>query len=251
MSATYSVSHYREIAKVDAQHFWFRARGAMLTALIKQLVPKDKRGSFLEVGCGTGIVLGQLQALGFSVTGLDVNQTALDWAKRKCPDAHLIRQSIYSFTSPHRFGAVGAFDVLEHQTQDVLFLKRCWALLEKEGTLFLTVPAGQWLWSRIDVISGHKRRYEVEDLRERLRIAGFHVQFMNYWNVFPLPWYMLFRIYATHQRFVPTVPMYLHVPNGFINTLLYYLLRVEQLLFFTLPFPRGATLVVCARKVTS
>lgn len=251
MSATYNVSHYREIAKIDSRHFWFRARGAMLAALIRRWLPMGKRGSFLEVGCGTGIVLEQLEALGFTVTGLDVNQTALDWAKVKCPDARLIRQSIYSFTSPRRFRAVGAFDVLEHQRQDVLFLKRCWDLLEKDGTLFLTVPAGQWLWSRIDVLSGHKRRYEADDLREKLRIAGFHVRFMNYWNVFSLPWYILFRMYTMRQRSIATVPMYLHVPNGFTNVLLYYLLQGEQLLFFNLPFPWGATLVVCAQKVSS
>lgn len=248
MSATYSVSHYKAISQVESEHFWFRARNNMITTLINAFVPKHERRSLLEVGCGTGIVLNTMKSLGFHVTGLDVNQTAINYAQVKCPDARLIRQSLYSFVSAKRFHAVGAFDVLEHQAQDGLFLKRCWDLLEDGGTLFLTVPAGMWLWSPLDVLSGHKRRYEAGELREKLERVGFHVQFINYWNVLTLPWYMLFRIYTIRQKSVATMDVYLRTPNVFVNKFLQYLLRLEQLFFLTFPFPRGATLVICAKK---
>lgn len=248
MSATYSVSHYKAISRVESEHFWFAARGTMLTALVERFIGKNKRRSFLEVGCGTGIVLHIMKTLGFTVTGLDVNETALTYAKAKCPDACLLRQSLYSFQSPRHYQTVGAFDVLEHQARDTVFLKRCYDLLEDGGTFFLTVPAGMWLWSHLDVLSGHKRRYDADDLREKLEKTGFHVQFLNYWSVLTLPWYILFRIYTIRQKFVPTVTMYLHIPNGFVNTMLYSLLRLEQVFFFKYQFPFGATLVVCAKK---
>lgn len=248
MSATYSLSHYQAIFDVQSDHFWFRARTAMITLLVNAFVPRDCRRSFLEVGCGTGIVLSAMRELGFRVTGLDVNQTALTYARVSCPDARLIRKSLYSFVGSQRFGAVGAFDVLEHQARDVLFLKRCYDLLEEGGMLFLTVPAGMWLWSGLDVLSGHKRRYESGDLRGKLQRAGFHVQFVNYWNVLTLPWYILFRSFTMSQKTDAAMDVYLHKPNGFINTLLYYLLRLEQLFFFKFRFSRGATLVICAKK---
>lgn len=258
MSATYSVSHYKTISRVESEHFWFRGRGTMLAALVERFIqhhsdgagfiPKKERRSFLEVGCGTGIVLGQLQALGFDVTGLDVNQTAIAYARITCPGARFVRQSIYSFQSPHRFHAIGAFDVLEHQTRDVLFLKHCHELLENDGMLFLTVPAGMWLWSALDVLSGHKRRYEAEDLRQKLQKAGFHIVFLNYWNVLTLPWYILFRIYAIRQKSAATMDVYLRKPNVLVNKLLTYLLRLEQVMFFRHRLFRGATLVICAKK---
>ncbi len=248
MSATYSLSHYRAISDVQSGHFWFRARTAMITRLVHAFGPKNSRRSFLEVGCGTGIVLAAMRELGFRVTGLDVNQTALTYARVSCPGARLIRQSLYSFASSQRFGAVGAFDVLEHQSQDVLFLKHCYDLLENGGTLFLTVPAGMWLWSHLDVLSGHKRRYEAGELGEKLERVGFHVQCINYWNVLTLPWYILFRSYTMRHKTDATMDAYLRKPNGFINSLLYYLLWLEQLFFLKFPFPCGATLVVCAKK---
>ena len=232
MSATYHVSHYQTVASVEASHFWFRARNAMLAALIGRFIPKQYRGSFLEIGCGTGIVLRVLKNLGFRVTGLDVNEAALTYAKISCPPARFVRQSFYTFQSKQKFSGVGAFDVLEHQTRDRLFLRRCWDMLEEGGTFLLTVPAGKWLWSTLDDIGGHKRRYEQDELREKLRTAGFHVQCMNYWNVFALPWYILFRIYTKRQSSVMAVPMYLHVPHPLVNAMLYYLLRLEQLFFF-------------------
>ncbi len=248
MSATYSLSHYQAIFDVESEHFWFKGRTAMITRLVHAFGPKNGRRTFLEVGCGTGIVLRAMRKLGFAVLGLDVNETALTYARVSCPSARLIRKSLYSFASSDRFQTVGAFDVLEHQSADVLFLKRCWDLLEEGGTLFLTVPAGMWLWSPLDVLSGHKRRYEARDLRKKLGKTGFHVQFINYWSVLTLPWYILFRSYTMRHKTDATMDAYLRKPNGFINKTLYYLLWLEQLFFLKFPFPYGATLVVCAKK---
>lgn len=249
MSATYSLSHYQTISKVESKHFWFRGRGQMLSALINRFIPENQRGSFLEIGCGTGIVLTQLQMLGFDATGLDVNEAAIAYAKKRCPGAKLIRQSIYSFKSPTRFRAIGAFDVLEHQTRDMEFLKRCYGLLEDNGMLFLTVPAGMWLWNRIDVLSGHKRRYEEKELSKKLTKAGFTVEFCNYWNVvLTLPWYMLYRAYTMRQKPSSTIEVYLKMPHALLNRVLLFFLQLEELIFFHGKFITGATLVICAKK---
>lgn len=248
MSATYNVSHYQAIAKVESEHFWFRARNHMIATLVNAFIPKRERRSFLEVGCGTGIVLATMKKLGFAVTGLDVNQTAFDYTKQKCPGAHLIRQSLFTYKTSRRYHAIGAFDVLEHQANDGLFIKHCYGLLKKNGTLFLTVPAGMWLWSRIDEMSGHKRRYEKEDLHAKLTKAGFRIVFTNYWSVLTLPLYIVFRLYFARDKATSSVDWYLHTPQMAFNIFLYYLLRLEQRFFFNFRYPRGATLVICAKK---
>lgn len=250
MSANYSITHYQAIDKVSSGHFWFQARSAMLRALVAKFMPPKNRQMFLEVGCGTGVVLRDMASAGFAVTGLDVNQTALNYARVACPAAHFVRRSLFTYKSPHRFGAVGAFDVLEHQAKDALFLKRCHELLEDGGMLFLTVPAGRWLWSSLDALSGHKRRYEKEELLKKLKQAGFESVFFNYWNMVTIPWYVLYRNYASRLPRMSQRDVYLRMPHAWINRILRCMLWLEQALFLSVPFPFGATIVVCARKTS-
>ena len=39
----------------------------------------------------------------------------------------------------------------------------------------MTVPQHPWLWSRVDDISGHERRYTAKSLLQRVTEAGFEV----------------------------------------------------------------------------
>lgn len=249
MSGTYHIAHYRTIARVEREHFWFRARAVMLSAFIDKHIAPNRRDSFLEVGCGTGNVLRVVRDLGFRPVGVDVNASALTFAAINCPEAALIRSSIYTWKSDRRYGAVGAFDVLEHQSREGLFFARCRDLLENDGVLFLTVPSGVRLWSHLDVLSGHKRRYEPDTLRLKLRASGFQVQTMRYWNVLLLPIYIVFRFFTSRRRSVLTMPLYLNKPHSIINAILYAILCLEEWFARWVPFPYGATLVVSARKV--
>jgi cyclopropane fatty-acyl-phospholipid synthase-like methyltransferase len=71
------------------------------------------------------------------------------------------------------FDCVVACEVLEHIEDDRLFLRRTNDLLADRGQLILSVPARQKFWSVDDVIVGHYRRYEKEELQEKLAEAGY------------------------------------------------------------------------------
>ena len=75
---------------------------------------------------------------------------------------------------------IGAFDVLEHVEDDCAALTNIRRLLAPDGHLVLTVPACARLWSRFDNDSHHFRRYEPDELRERLVSAGFVVERLTY-----------------------------------------------------------------------
>ena len=246
MSATYSTSHYQAIGRVEREHFWFAARSRLLRRCLIRYSGASVGKTFLEVGCGTGIIIRLLESLGFRVTGLDVNQMALAYA-RKGTRAKLIRKSFYSFTSRQKFYAVGMFDVLEHQGNDLLFLQRAAQLLQDNGFLYLTVPAGMWLWSEIDSLSGHKRRYEAEGLKSLIERAGFSPVFCNYWQVASLPFYLLWR-YLWRFKNKRNIASYVNPPDGMLNQLLFWLLVVEQQIIFRIRFPAGASLLVVAQK---
>jgi hypothetical protein len=84
--------------------------------------------------------------------------------------------------------AVGLFDVVEHISDDSGFMAGINRLVIPGGRVYITVPACQWLWSSVDIQSGHARRYTVASLRRLLENAGYTVDFATYFFGFlPLP----------------------------------------------------------------
>jgi SAM-dependent methyltransferase len=69
-------------------------------------------------------------------------------------------------------GAVCA-EVLEHLEDDRAALAELRRVLRPGGVLAVSVPAGPWRYSWVDLWAGHRRRYTAGDLRERLAEAGF------------------------------------------------------------------------------
>lgn len=247
MSQTYPSSLYQTISTVEDNHFWFTSRNRMIESLIHANIVKPYLSkSFLEIGCGTGIVMAVLERLGFIVTGIDVNEKALSYAVKRTK-GKLIRQSIFGFKPKKYYDIVGAFDVLEHIRDDRGFLKACHNLLRPKGHLLLTVPAGMSLWSPVDTLSGHVRRYEYEELSKKLTDAGFIVNSLGYWNSILLPFYSVWHrklglksndVVSSHLQKMPFI----------INRLLTWIFQLELLLSRFIRFPFGATLVVCAQR---
>lgn len=239
MSKTYHISIFEHIHAVEKEHFWFIARNEMIRDLLMRFFPDVNNKKFLDVGCGTGYVMGELERMGFAVTGLDINARALKHAK-KVTSGTLVRSSIFTYHPDHFFDIVGAFDLMEHIPNDTGFLARCRALLHQGGYVFLTVPAGQYLWSDVDVVWGHQRRYSRERLQTIVTESGFRIAFMGYWNSLLVPFYIAWRAVVGDNT-----QRYLKRPHYFVNRFLLSLLRFEGVGHF----PFGATLVVVAQKI--
>jgi len=247
MSKTYHARFYPLIQTMEKEHFWYRARSSLLYHLIQRYIPHGKGKTFLEIGCGTGILLPVFESLGLSVTGMDINSQALSYAKGKS-HAHLIRSSFLSFKQKKQYDSIGIFDILEHQNDDQKFLVKCRSLLQPGGFLFISVPAHQWLWNGIDIMSGHKRRYEKSDLVEKLGKAGFSVCFSNYWNVLLLGFYVLWRMQFVFGKRKSHIESYFMISPRLINTWCQWVLQMEEKLFFTISFPFGSSLIMVATK---
>lgn len=73
------------------------------------------------------------------------------------------------------FRAVAAFEVLEHIESDDRLLGEIVRVLRPGGRLVLSVPIRASMWSPLDDVCGHVRRYEPEDLFDRLSGTGVEV----------------------------------------------------------------------------
>jgi glycosyltransferase involved in cell wall biosynthesis len=82
----------------------------------------------------------------------------------------------------HGFDTVTCINVLEHTADDVAALRRMHDLLVPGGRVIVFVPAGRALYGTLDQSVGHIRRYEKEELVEKLRHAGFEIDDVGYQN---------------------------------------------------------------------
>lgn len=76
--------------------------------------------------------------------------------------------------------AIGVFDVVEHIQEDCEFLNHLQKLLRPGGMLYLTVPAYSFLWSEEDVEAGHFRRYNLQQIEQKIVSAGLQPVFGTY-----------------------------------------------------------------------
>jgi SAM-dependent methyltransferase len=81
-----------------------------------------------------------------------------------------------------RHSALVTLNVLEHIQDDVEALRSMARLVRPGGPLVLVVPAFPIAMSRIDVATGHVRRYTKGTLAEAIRAAGLEVERIEYAN---------------------------------------------------------------------
>lgn len=181
--AGFDARHYAHLAAAEDRHFWFTSRNQLLARVFQRIAAALPAGACaLEIGTGTGNTLRVVErAAGASiVVGMDLFDEGFEWAARRCRRAHLVRGSVDRPPFRRRFDLVAALDVLEHVESDRQALQDIKDLLTPSGWLVLTVPAFRHLWSAFDEASHHCRRYERDELQERLRTAGFRVEQLTF-----------------------------------------------------------------------
>jgi SAM-dependent methyltransferase len=189
---SYDPAFFAHLYAIEDTHFWFRARNAVISTLIGQLVaPMPDGYRVLEVGCGSGNVLRHLERVCTHgrVYGMDLFSDGLVFARTRV-DCPLIQADMHAAPFGVGFNLIGLFDVIEHLPDDLRVLQDLYHLLAPGGALVLTVPAHMALWSYFDDASHHQRRYSVDGLRARLEEAGYEVEYLTPYMapLFPLLW---------------------------------------------------------------
>ena len=142
--------------------------------LVEKLLQGIKARDFVEVGPASGDILERLLTSGLKGTAVEISEKAYKFLAQKLNDTaevKLIHGDLFDLNG--QFDLVLAFEVLEHLGDDRGALRKFHHLLRPEGTLLLSVPAHKRKWGPCDVLSGHLRRYEREEMVEKLAEAGF------------------------------------------------------------------------------
>jgi ubiquinone/menaquinone biosynthesis C-methylase UbiE len=94
--------------------------------------------------------------------------------------------------SDKTYDSVILVNVLEHIEDDVAALNGLYRILKPGGYLLLFVPALKFLYSDLDKLVGHFRRYKKAELDERVAGAGFEIIRSQYFDTLGVaPWWLL------------------------------------------------------------
>lgn len=246
----YPADQHDRIAKLEATSFWFRCRNQIIMQVLNHFFPSPE--NLLEVGCGTGFVLAHIAKSlpGIDLVGAEAYPSALEYAKERVQDAELVQLDIYRLPYSEEFKIVGAFDVLEHMSDDMSALRQIYGATQKGGGVILTVPQHPWLWSALDDMAGHKRRYTRQGLKNKVEAAGFKVAYMTSFITLLLPLMIISRLKKGPQRKLKsdTVQCELNLSKP-LNAVFISICSLEFLLIRKgYSLPAGGSLVCVAKK---
>jgi SAM-dependent methyltransferase len=112
-----------------------------------------------------------------ALVGSEIFSVGLPFAAARVNAVELLQMDARQIPYVDEFDVIGAFDVLEHIEEDEVVLAAMMRALRNGGGVAITVPQHPWLWSTADDGACHVRRYKVDEMREKVRRAGFNVVF--------------------------------------------------------------------------
>jgi SAM-dependent methyltransferase len=237
---------YLEMADTESRHWWFLGRRVLLSSVIHRLaLPRNAR--ILEIGSGTGGNLEMLSAFG-RVSALEMDATARSIAHKKTLDRFDIRAGFCPTDIPfsdEKFDLICLFDVLEHIEEDFSTLVALKTLIADRGSILVTVPAYQWLWSRHDEFLHHKRRYSAQELRQKIASAGLRIDKISYFNTLLFPLAVVARL--KDRLLGATSASGAAIPADPLNSLLYKIFSAERHLLDRASLPFGVSLLAVLR----
>jgi len=234
MNEGFKVEYFKELADLEAGNFWFRSRNRLILWALGKYAPR--MNSFLEIGCGTGFVISGIASRfpGTKLLGSEFLEEGLVFARHRVPEAEFMQMDARHIPYRSELDAIGAFDVLEHISEDDLVLQQVFNALKPGGYLFITVPQHRWLWSDVDEYACHVRRYDAAELHEKVFRAGFRIVRSTSFVTMLLPAMYLSRHFNRGKTDTHTDDVAGHVAglrvNPVLNILMELLMAVESLL---------------------
>jgi SAM-dependent methyltransferase len=232
--------------QAEDRHWWYRGRRTVLERVIAQL-RLPARSRILDAGCGSGRNMVDLARHGV-VTGIELSDTSVALARaRDCGE--VIAGSVLEMPfAADSFDLAASLDVIEHLEDDLAALRELRRVVAPGGSLLVTVPAYQWLWSGHDEINHHHRRYTRSGLLRVAREAGWEPVRTSYFNSLLLPAAIALRLLDRFSTKTTESSLDLWIPPPALNWLLERPLALEAALIGRgRRIPAGLSLLVVLR----
>jgi len=240
------IDMYKVFYELQKKHWWFVVRKNIVLDIVHCNFNKKRDLKILDIGCGCGVILNALENYGMTF-GMDMSEDAIKYSKEifngevskgSLPDCIPFEKGF--------FNLITALDVIEHVDQDVDSLKVIRSLLISNGKAIITVPAYMFLWSKLDELNEHKRRYSLTELKLKLIQAGFTVEKISYYNTLLFP--IIFAIRVLNNILNRDGFSDLDMPNKYLNYILSKIFNTEKYLLRFTNFSFGVSILAVVRK---
>ncbi len=243
---------YDELKRVQEIHWWFKGKREIVIDFLDRY--SKRGGKLLDVGCGMGLMLDVLYNYG-EPYGMDMEKVAVDYCRSKLKNdlSDRIQQGSFPNDVPfdnNYFDTIIALDVLEHIEDDKNSMIRIHNMLKDDGVLIATVPALMSMWSYNDVLNHHYRRYEYEELKDKIIGAGFTIEKISFYNtkLFPIAYIVRKVKNAFHIESSDIKEDSGGVKDNLINKILYRIFVSEKKHLRKHDYKKGVSIILVARK---
>jgi SAM-dependent methyltransferase len=214
--------------QAEDQHWWYRGRRTVLDVVIARL-GLPQRARILDAGCGSGRNMVELARRG-TVTGIELSETSVALARQRDVGEVVAGSVLEMPFAEDSFDLAVSLDVIEHLEDDLGALRELRRTVAPGGSLLVTVPAYQWLWSGHDEINHHHRRYTRRSLQRVAEQAGWRQTRTTYFNSLLLPVAIVLRVLDRVSTKTTESSLDLWVPPEPLNWLLERPLALEAAL---------------------
>lgn len=199
---------------------------------------KSKGNKILDFGAG----IGTLSTLYEKMSGIKPICIEIDLENRKYLKSRgfVVFKSI--FNSKNNFDAIFSSNVLEHIEDDQKTLNDIYKKLNKDGLLFLFLPAFEMLYSDMDKKVGHFRRYSIQEIKKKLKKAKFQIVYCCYLDSLGFFASFVMKIIGYDEKKGIGSPKSLKFYDKYIIPISFFLDRIGLKFFF------GKNLILLAKK---
>lgn len=176
-----------------SREVYYDALGVLRINRVLELVGQGKQ--VLDLGCGDGTIASHIQRRGNEVTGLEISDVAIGFAKQKIKDVYKVDLTGNWLESTpalrdKKFDIVVASELLEHIFDTDKLLENVKSVLKPSGSLIITTPNVASLGRRILLLlgisphlettarvydAGHVRYFTFATLKKLLEEHGFKI----------------------------------------------------------------------------
>jgi ubiquinone/menaquinone biosynthesis C-methylase UbiE len=238
---------YLALITNENYHWWLKAKRLYVTALLQEIFPDRSKRLLLDIGCGTGKNFEVYKKFA-NITAIDASPYALRYA-RHYKYAKVLEASAENLPFHSRsFDIVTLVDVLYHNSiqHDTQVLDEIYRVLKPHGYLLLIDCANPGLFGPHDVNNYARERYTKTTLITKLTTAHFHIVRSTHLYFFVYPLFVIQRLLEKYG-ILKEDTSFDHSPF-FINTILYTLCRIENVLLSRADFPWGSSLAFLCKK---
>jgi len=242
---------FEDLYNLEERFWWFVAMRQITDTVIRQELQCPLL-DILDAGCGTGYNIRHYEKPGHRVFSFDVSKDALEGV-RKRGFQKVCQASVVQI--PYRsdaFDLVFSFEVVDQLQRDGAMeaMREMHRVLKPGGSLYIRLPAFEWMRSSHDEDIATAHRYTRRELMKMLQHAGFEIRLASYANTLLLPIVILKRSLKKFGVGRGTDVKPLPGGLGWIDPIFRSVLAAEARVFAAnKSFPVGVSVIAYAKKI--